>query len=453
MLRHLTQNDFFSIDKLVTHVRMPLYRNAYALMVSTAATSVFGMLYWILAARYYSADVVGLNAAAVSMLTFLAGVAQGPSMSAMLRYIPVAGSDTKRLVVWAYLSSTLLALLVGGAFLLSINFWSPLLSFLGQDGWLALWFLLGVVGWCIFALQDNVLTGLRETIYVPIENIPYAVVKIGLLIVFAAGFSTYGILASWTVPMILTLLPVNYLIFRTLIPRHHQAHKEERLAFGRGQISYYVAGNYLAFIFQTIVLRLLPVMVTNVAGATASAYFYLPFTLAISLRLIIANMSTSFTVEVAANSHKLRAYSYRFLLHTTALMIPAIIVIWFAGPYILRFSGRSYAEEGTQLLRLLALTALPNVIISLHLGVTRVQQRVAEVIIRQFALCVLTLGLSYIFLKMYGIVGVGVAVLVSESVVALVLLFTSLWPIIGTPLFAKYSSVATRSISVDSQQE
>src|SRR6478609_8423970 len=98
MLRNLTRSDFFTVDKLVTHVRMPLYRNAYALMLSTAATSALGMLYWILAARYYPADVVGLNAAAVSMLTFLAGVAQGPSMSAMLRYIPVAGLDTKRLV-------------------------------------------------------------------------------------------------------------------------------------------------------------------------------------------------------------------------------------------------------------------------------------------------------------------------------------------------------------------
>jgi hypothetical protein len=63
------------------------------------------------------------------------------------------------------------------------------------------------------------------------------------------------------------------------------------------------------------------------------------------------------------------------------------------------------------------------------------------------------LGLSYIFLKIYGIVGVGIAVLVSESVVALVLLFTSLWPIIGAPLFAKYPNVAARTIPVDSQQK
>jgi len=432
---------------------MPLYRNAYALMVSTAATSALGMLYWILAARYYPPNVVGLNAAAVSMLTFLAAVAQGPSMSAMLRYIPVAGSDTKRLVLWAYLSSTLLALLVGGGFLLTIDFWSPLLDFLGQDIWLALWFLLGVVGWCIFALQDNVLTGLRETIFVPIENIPYAVVKIGMLIVIATSFTAYGILASWTLPMVLTLLPVNYLIFRTLIPRHQKTHKEERLAYSPRQISFYIAGNYIALIFQTMVMRLLPVMVTNVAGATSSAYFFLPFTIATSLRLIIANMSTSLTVELAAHSHQLSAYSYRFLIHTTAIIIPPVIMLWIGGPYILHFSGPGYAEEGTQLIRLLALSAFPNVIILLHLGVARAQHRTSEAIFRQFALCVLTLGLSYYLLGIYGITGVGVAVLVSDSLVALVLFFTSLWPIIGAPIFVKYSGMITRPIRVDSGQE
>jgi O-antigen/teichoic acid export membrane protein len=90
-----------SVDKVIHHVRLPLYRNAYALMISTAATSGLGLLFWILAARYYPPDVVGLNAAVVSMLTFLAGFAQLPSMNAMLRYVPVAGASTQRLVLWA----------------------------------------------------------------------------------------------------------------------------------------------------------------------------------------------------------------------------------------------------------------------------------------------------------------------------------------------------------------
>ena len=437
MLRNLAVANVVSVDKLIHHVRLPLYRNAYALMISTAATSGLGLLYWIIAARYYPPDAVGLNAAVVSMLTFLAGVAQLPSMNAMLRYIPVAGSATRRLVMWAYLLSTLLATLVGGIFLLSIDVWSPVLTFLRQDFWLTLWFLLGVVSWCIFALQDNVLTGLRKAVYVPLENIPYAVAKIGLLILFATSLTNYGILASWTFPLIVILVPINYIIFRFLIPQHMEVTREQTFSFRISQIAYYVAGNSVGALFMLAATRLLPVLVTNIAGASANAYFYLPWTIATSLKLIIANMTTSFTVEVVADNTKLRAYSHRFLVHTTGMLIVPILVMLMSAPYILSFSGEKYATEGTQLLRLLTLAALPNIIISLYLGIARVRQRVSGIILLQLVLCVLTLGLSFIFLDEYGITGVGLAILVSEVVVAVGLLLTSLRPILLEPLWLK----------------
>jgi hypothetical protein len=44
-------------------------------------------------------------------------------------------------------------------------------------------------------------------------------------------------------------------------------------------------------------------------------------------------------------------------------------------------------------------------------------------------------------------------VLVSDSLVALVLIFTSLWPIIGTPMVVKLSEMMARPIRVDSSQE
>ena len=108
-----------------------------------------------------------------------------------------------------------------------------------------------------------------------------------------------------------------------------------------------------------------------------------------------------------------------------------------SAPYILSFSGEKYATEGTQLLRLLTLAALPNIIISLYLGIARVRQRVSGIIQLQLVLCVLTLGLSFIFLDEYGITGVGLAILVSEVVVAVSLLLTSLRPILLEPLWLK----------------
>lgn len=437
MLRSLSRARVVSTDRLINHLRFPLYRNAYALMLSTAVTSALGLFYWILAARFYPPEALGVNAAAISMLTFLAGLAQLPFMNLMLRYIPVAGMDTRRLVVWAYLISTLLSAAIGAVVLLSIEYWSPELGFLRRDHWLGLWFLLGVVSWCIFALQDNVLTGLRQALYVPIENIPYAVVKIGLLIVFAATFTNFGILASWILPTLVVLLPINILIFRRLIPQQIRASADQRLPYSFSQMAYYLGGNTVGAVFLLAATRLLPVLVANQAGATATAYFYLPWTIALSLRLITANMNTSFTVEAILDNTRLRANSYRYLAQSAAVLTPAILfMVLFARP-LLSISGAAYAEEGTLLLRLLAISMYPNMIIQLYIGIARVRQNVTGIVVVMGCMCLLTLGLSYLLLPLYGITGVGIAILIGDTTTAITLLFTGLWPILCAPLMLK----------------
>src|ERR687885_2667573 len=94
-------------ERLLAHVRLPIYRNAYALVLSSATTSGLGVVYWTLAARLYTPEAVGLNAAAISAMMFLAGVSQLNLMSALVRFIPTAGVRTQRLIVSAYLLSML----------------------------------------------------------------------------------------------------------------------------------------------------------------------------------------------------------------------------------------------------------------------------------------------------------------------------------------------------------
>src|ERR687886_313238 len=85
-----------SIPRLVSHVRTPLYRNGYALMLSDGTTSALGFLYWVLAARCYAAETVGLNAAAISTLLLLSGIAQLNLSTALIRFVPIAGPMTPR---------------------------------------------------------------------------------------------------------------------------------------------------------------------------------------------------------------------------------------------------------------------------------------------------------------------------------------------------------------------
>ena len=60
-------------------------------MLSAAATSGLGVLYWMLATRHYPAEVVGLNSAMISAMLFVAGVAQLSLVSVITCFLPRAG--------------------------------------------------------------------------------------------------------------------------------------------------------------------------------------------------------------------------------------------------------------------------------------------------------------------------------------------------------------------------
>ncbi|MEA2503229.1 MAG: hypothetical protein QOG36_272, partial [Actinomycetota bacterium] len=72
--------------------RDPLLRNGYALIINVGATSVLGLLYWVLAARLYSPAEVGVGNAAISLMQLLAGIGgQLTFAAALARFIPRAG--------------------------------------------------------------------------------------------------------------------------------------------------------------------------------------------------------------------------------------------------------------------------------------------------------------------------------------------------------------------------
>ncbi len=209
-------------SKFAAHLKTPLYRNGYALMINTAATSVFGIIYWIVAARAYPVEVVGRNSAAISSMLFLAGIATLFLDGAMVRFLPLAGKAMPRLVGFSYLVSALAAGIVSSIFLAGLHLWAPALAFLKGTPILALTFILGTAIICIFSEQDGVLTGLRQATWVPFENSTYALLKIILLFLFARSFTQDGILISWIFPAGILIIVISLLIFRRLSSRYKE---------------------------------------------------------------------------------------------------------------------------------------------------------------------------------------------------------------------------------------
>jgi O-antigen/teichoic acid export membrane protein len=407
------------VHRVIDHLRVPLYRNGYMLMISSGASSALGVLYWILAARFYTAEDVGINSSIIAAMTFLSSVSLLSLNNVLVRYLPVSGRWTSKFVASIYGISFVASLVAAAIFLIGINVWTPHLTILTTNIGSVLFWLLALTGANIFTLQDGALTGLRKTWWIPIENIVFSMSKIALLCYFALARPTYGIYLSWVVPLLVMIVPINYLIFSRLLPNHQKQGHPDAAPPSIAEITAYVGGNFIGSTCYFAYTTLVPLIVVGYVGAATAAFFYIPWTITVSLYLVALNMSTALTVEVVRDRSNLAMYYGRVVRQCLRLLVPVIAVIVLAAPYILAVFGPAYAEQGTTLFRLTALAVLPGSITLLYIGVLRAQNRVRAIALTQATICVSILLLSALLLDGVGIVGVGWAVVLSQSLVAL----------------------------------
>ncbi|MFN8528584.1 MAG: hypothetical protein U0670_08230 [Anaerolineae bacterium] len=417
------------VAQILEHLRTPLYRNGYALIVSTGITSLLGLLYWAVAARLYTPENVGLNSSAISIMIFLSGIAQINLQETMIRFIPQSGTRTLRLIASAYGMVILLSAIVALVFCAGIPLWAPSLSFLVASPALIGWFTAALILWGVFVIEDSVLIGLRQTLWVPLENAVFSVLKIGLLVLIAGSFTETGIFISWTVSVLVVIIPINLLIFKRLIPRHiaQTAPRPQQETIPLRQLWRYIAGNYAAALLSSMSSALLPIVITQTAGAEANAHFYLAWIIAGALQIVTANMATSLTVEAASDQANVHLYQRRALIGIARLVIPMTVAVFLSAPLILDLLGESYADEGSLLLRLLALAALPNIYNMVRAALARIRGSMGTVIGIYGSNAIMVLGLSILLMPHIGITGVGLAWMISQTLIAAVLLFQSVF--------------------------
>jgi len=120
-------------------------------------------------------------------------------------------------------------------------------------------------------------------------------------------------------------------------------------------------------------------------------------------------------------------YARRVFIQILRLLAVPVLSILVGAPFILKDFGAAYAAQGPTLLRLLTLAALPYSVNAIVLSLARVRNQIRLILAVQGGLCVLVVGLSYTSLLGYtqtgwGLSGMGIAWLASQSIVATILL-------------------------------
>ncbi|MFI6083674.1 lipopolysaccharide biosynthesis protein [Streptomyces sp. NPDC051217] len=395
-----------------------MFRNAYALMLSTGVSAALGLGFWLVAARYYTEEAVGQGSAAIAAMRLLASLTATTMIGAVVRYVPRAGRATGALVWRAYAVSSAVVCVACVVFLLTLDLWGP--SYAPLSGVTAgLVFTGSCVAWALLTLQDGVLTGLRRAFWVPVGNAVFSLGKLLLLVVFATAMPVLGVFVSWAAAIALSVLPLGWLVFRRLIPRQAAADRD-REPPRPADIRRFLAGDSVGALFSLAMINLLPVMVAVRFDAAHNAFFYTAYTVGGTMEFMAINMASSLTAHASHSPERLAEGVRGALRRMTLLLVPVVLVLVVFAPQVLAPFGADYAEHGSTVLRLLAAAALPRVVVELYIGVLRVQGRTGMLAALQGAMCVCVLGSAVVLLGPAGISGAGLAMLLSMTLVALV---------------------------------
>jgi O-antigen/teichoic acid export membrane protein/aminoglycoside phosphotransferase len=351
-------------------------------------------------------------------MTLLVAISQLNLKSALNRFLPRAGPVSGWFVIRAYLIALAATALVSAVFLVGIGLWTPSLEFLVDRPELIAWFVVATMAWTLFVLQDSVLAGIRQAHWVPVENFVFSASKLLLLLVVVGTLPALGIWVSWTLPAIVLVVPVTLLLFRRLIPTHVRETRGREEPFGSWGIARYAAADYLAYVIWSGTIAVLPLIVLNVLGPDANAYFYVSWLIAYSLYLISSSMGMSMLAEASLEPTEVHTHRRRTVAESARLVVPAALAVAVGAPLILGIMGGSYPEEGVTLLRLLALSAIPFVIVDAHVTAARAQNHMRVVVGTYAALCGLVLALGVPLMSEIGVAGIGVAWLAAQSSVA-----------------------------------
>lgn len=394
-------------------LRSPQVSGGAALIVASGLTTALGLPYWLIAARRYDAVDVGIGSALVAAMTLLSSLATSGLKRSLIRYVPEAGTNARRLVGRVYAVAVVASVVLSVGFVAGVGLWSPELRVLHDEVLVGALFVVGVAAWGVFQLQDSVLVAVRRSWMVPAENLAFSVAKIGLLVVLGVAAPTVGVFLSWAVPALVAAVAVNsWLVATRAAPPSVEGATEPT----RRELTRFAGAEHVASLLWSATVAAAPLLVLSRRGAEANAAFFVALQVANFLFLVASNVGDVMVAEGAMARSRLGPVVRKAAWQVAAVVGPGAIALVVLAPWVLGAFGGEY-REAAGLLSLLALASVPHAAVALLVGVAQVRGRMGRVVAVQAAICVATLGGSWLALGV-GLTAMGWVWLVTQVLAA-----------------------------------
>jgi len=275
-----------------------LFRNSIYLMASTVVMAGFGFFFWMINARLYTAEEIGLGSTLISVITLITTISMLGLNATIIRYLPTS-KHKNREINTAFTISTLTAIIISSIFLLGLHIFSPKLIFIKNNLYYSIFFIISMVFMTYFSLIESIFIALRSAQNILVKNTVFSILK--LILPFALfTFGAMGIFGSWTIAGAIGYFSaVIILIWRF-------GYKFERVIHDTvvKKIAVYSLGNYIAGFISNLPIMILPLMITNLLSPETTAYYYMAMMIANLLFVIPTAVTSSLFAEGSFKAFK-----------------------------------------------------------------------------------------------------------------------------------------------------
>lgn len=393
-----------------------VYRNSYALILTTVVNAALGLLFWVAAARLFPADVVGLGSGGISAMQLVATIGWVGLIFTLMRYVPIAGRFRRRLIVGVYAAGVLAATPLAIVFVLWLA--DPFdVAYVSSDVLAGAVFCVAVAAWVVFTLQDSALISLRRSSVVTVENLLYGLLKLVLLVGLSFLDEPWVLLGVWAGSTLLFVAAVNRYITRDPLMRDTA---DPPPTLNRASVARFSLGHTAAATVAIVPDYLVPLLVIHYLGPAANAYYYAAWSVSLSARALAVNVTDALMVEAAYGQESFARLLRKLARLFGLILVPTMAVLVLAADPIMHIFGAGYAERGAPVLRLFALGLAPFTIVTLALALDRVRERFADALIITAVGTIATVGLDILWIPDHGPKGAALAWLCGQSLAAVV---------------------------------
>ena len=349
-----------------------LLRNAGSLAATTGITSLFGFAYWIYAARIFSPEAVGYATAAISAMGLIGTIGMFGLDTMLIGELP-RGGNRGGLTMTSCLAAFIVSFVLGFGFcLVSLTFGTRFIEINGTPSrMLILSFGVAITGAVL--VFDAATIGLMRGGLQLSRNAAFSIAKMAALPAIALVLHDrlgVGIILSWEIGTVISLLPTAILIKRGGANVLHRPDwsglwRRRRLA---------LAHNWLNLAIN-IPASINPVLVALVVAPAANGAYYIAALVTSFLYMVPQSLSTVL-FAVASTAPEKIGEKLRFVLRMSLVIgVPAGLMLGLGARYILSAFGSSYAEMAAGPIWFLIAAYVPGLFSQTYIAVARAYGR------------------------------------------------------------------------------